>query len=383
MAKTHHADQLKQFYRLRSPSPTAEGGEKDEGFVDYARGEGLLESSGSEDEDDDIEEEESDDEEIVEMGFKKKTTIPGQTAGDAESDEESLDSGNEDNFHVDLSEGDDEAEPHSAFPDEAEAESQEDDAEIIEPTRRFAVVNMDWDNMRAIDLYTVFSSVLTSAQQPQGSSKRRQEDYQPPPSGKLLKVTIFPSEFGKERMAKEEAEGPSAEVFAASIRPEFKGKGKQIELRPSRTSAKSSRRAAAAREDELEESDAGAYSDEDLEDDISNAESDVSGNDSQEDELSQDEEADDDGIDDVLGKVRYDSESDGDEESLDGDGGVDMDKLRSYQLERLRYVANPYDTRRAGTDLTFMLRHLKILLCYRRIFRRFSSDACFQRGEWD
>jgi hypothetical protein len=299
-----------------------------------------------------------------------------------ESDEESVDSGNEDNFHVDLSEGDDDAEPRSAFPDEAEAESQEDEAEIIEPTRRFAVVNMDWDNMRAIDLYTVFSSVLTSAQQPQGSSKRRQEDSQPPPSGKLLKVTIYPSEFGKERMAKEEAEGPSAEVFAASARPEFKGKGKQIELRPSRKLAKSSRRAAAAREDDLEESDTEAYSDEDIEDDMSNAESDISGNESQDDDLSEDEEADDDGIDDVLGKVRYDSESEGDDESLDGDGGVDMDKLRSYQLERLRYVSDSHAPSRAGTDLLFIFRHLKILLCYRRVFRRFSSDACLPRSEW-
>jgi len=367
LAKTHHADQLKQFYRLRSPSPNAEGEEKGEGFVDYARGEGLLESSGSEDENDEVEEEESDDDEIVEMGFKKKRVIPGQTAMDGDSDEESVDSRNDENLHVDLSEGDDEAELRSAFPDEAEVESQEDDAEIIEPTRRFAVVNMDWDNMRAIDLYTVFSSVLTSAQQPQGTSKRRQEDSQPPPSGKLLKVTIYPSEFGRERMAKEEEEGPSAEVFAASARPEFKGKGKQIELMPSRISAKSSRRAAAAREEELEESDAEAYSDGELEDDLSNAESDISGNDSQEDDLSEDEEANDDGIDDVLGKVRYDSESEGDEESLDGDGGVDMDKLRSYQLERLRYVCDPRAPGRTSTELTFVVGHLKILLCNCRV----------------
>jgi len=36
-----------------------------------------------------------------------------------------------------------------------------------------------------------------------------------------------------------------------------------------------------------------------------------------------------------LGRVRYDSEPD-DMDSIEGDGEIDMDKLRNYQLERLR-----------------------------------------------
>lgn len=43
----------------------------------------------------------------------------------------------------------------------------------------------------------------------------------------------------------------------------------------------------------------------------------------------------DESIDDVLGRVRYDSDPE-DAGSIEGDGEIDMDKLRNYQLERLR-----------------------------------------------
>ena len=349
LAKTHHADQLKQFYRLRSPSPSAEGEDKDGQFVDYARGEGLLESSGSEEEDDDQEEEEdSDEDEVVEMGAFKKKAIPGQVAEETDDDEESDD---EDNFNVDLSEGSDdeqspvapapaETEAQSAFPDEQDQPEAEED-EIIDFTRRFAVVNMDWDNMRAIDLYTVFSSMLQSAQQPQGSSRRRADPDAPVPTGKLLKVTVYPSEFGKERMAKEEAEGPAADVFTAPARTEGhrgKGKGKQIELRPGNSRSKAGRRQQVVEESDLDEEE--DDDEEDFDEDVSEGElEDLEDEDEDDMQLGSDEDEGlseaDGSVDDVLGRVRYDSEPE-DDESIGGDGEIDMDKLRNYQLERLR-----------------------------------------------
>ncbi|KAJ2851140.1 pre-rRNA-processing protein esf1 [Coemansia brasiliensis] len=74
----------------------------------------------------------------------------------------------------------------------------EEDPEDIprgDETRRFACVNMDWDHVHATDLFAVFSGFK-------------------PDSGAVLSVTIYPSEFGAERMAKEAIEGPPREIFA-------------------------------------------------------------------------------------------------------------------------------------------------------------------------
>ena len=65
-----------------------------------------------------------------------------------------------------------------------------------EVTSRIAVVNLDWDNIRAADLLAVFSSFA-------------------PSGGKILKVSIYPSEYGKERMEREEMEGPSKDMFSS------------------------------------------------------------------------------------------------------------------------------------------------------------------------
>ena len=64
-----------------------------------------------------------------------------------------------------------------------------------EVSRRIALVNLDWDNIRADDLMAVFSSFL-------------------PTGGHLSQVAVYPSEFGKERMDREEMEGPPKEIFA-------------------------------------------------------------------------------------------------------------------------------------------------------------------------
>ncbi|MCJ1454294.1 pre-rRNA-processing protein esf1 [Mycoblastus sanguinarius] len=59
---------------------------------------------------------------------------------------------------------------------------------------RIAIVNLDWDNIRAADLMAVFSSFV-------------------PTSGRIRKISVYPSEFGKERMEREEMEGPPKEIF--------------------------------------------------------------------------------------------------------------------------------------------------------------------------
>ncbi|XP_026869577.2 ESF1 homolog [Electrophorus electricus] len=58
-----------------------------------------------------------------------------------------------------------------------------------ETSRRLAVCNMDWDRIKAKDLLALFSSFK-------------------PKGGVVLSVTIYPSEFGKERMDAEQTRGP-------------------------------------------------------------------------------------------------------------------------------------------------------------------------------
>jgi hypothetical protein len=80
--------------------------------------------------------------------------------------------------------------------DEAElAPTTQSNVPTGEVSSRLAVVNLDWDNIRAQDLMAVFSSFLSD-------------------TGKLTHVAIYASEFGKERLAREELEGPPPEIFS-------------------------------------------------------------------------------------------------------------------------------------------------------------------------
>jgi hypothetical protein len=62
---------------------------------------------------------------------------------------------------------------------------------------RLAAVNMDWDNIRASDIMAVANSFV-------------------PADGRILNVVIYPSEFGMERMQREEIEGPPRAIFAST-----------------------------------------------------------------------------------------------------------------------------------------------------------------------
>ncbi|KAH7300245.1 hypothetical protein KP509_24G052900 [Ceratopteris richardii] len=56
-------------------------------------------------------------------------------------------------------------------------------------TRRLALVNMDWDHIRAVDILAVMNSFL-------------------PKGGQILSVSVYPSEFGLQQMKEEEKRGP-------------------------------------------------------------------------------------------------------------------------------------------------------------------------------
>lgn len=66
--------------------------------------------------------------------------------------------------------------------------------ELGEATRRLAVVNLDWDQIKAVDILHMAQAFK-------------------PVTGVIESVKIYPSEFGKERMAKEAIEGPPKDIF--------------------------------------------------------------------------------------------------------------------------------------------------------------------------
>lgn len=138
--------------------------QQEEQFLDRARGEGLM--SSSEDEESSL------------------------SSSDSDSDEEN--------------EGVVEDE------EESDIEIEETKPEDTEPTCAFAVVNMDWDNIRAVDLMATFVSFV-------------------PKGGAIKSVTIYPSEFGKERMQKEEIEGPPRELFKSKKKKEEDSDSEDIE----------------------------------------------------------------------------------------------------------------------------------------------------------
>ncbi|KAL2482620.1 Uncharacterized protein Fot_44064 [Forsythia ovata] len=66
---------------------------------------------------------------------------------------------------------------------------QENIPEIDNETPRHAVVNLDWNQVRAIDLYALLSSFL-------------------PKGGQIMSVAVYPSDFGLKRMEEEAVHGP-------------------------------------------------------------------------------------------------------------------------------------------------------------------------------
>lgn len=135
------------------------------------------------DHDEDESEEESSEEEIA---TKRDPARDGGFEESSSSEEESSD---------DEDESDEEAE----LADETAGHEQTEEIPMGEVSKRIACVNLDWDNIRAADLMAVASSFA-------------------PANGKVESVTIYPSEFGRERLEKEELEGPPREIFASSKR---------------------------------------------------------------------------------------------------------------------------------------------------------------------
>lgn len=139
-----------------------------------------------EEEEDDDEDLEVEDDEVVQRELEKaeKNYDPARGGGfssgsDSDSDD---DDESEEEVVVDTA------------PDMQKYHTQQAEVQTGEITNRIAIVNLDWDNIKSTDLMALFKSFV-------------------PISGRIEKVSVYPSEFGKERMQREELEGPPREIF--------------------------------------------------------------------------------------------------------------------------------------------------------------------------
>lgn len=201
VSDTQDQENLRRFYRLENEDESLE---TQPSAPDYARGEVLLESSdeeaGQEPDDD------SDMGDFVTVGRDASRPIP---VADDEA-EINLDESNLDDLDAQAA-AYNAANPESVpTPDAAR-------------TSRLAVVNLDWDHVRAVHLYKICSSLVSptapaaasSSQIPSGSEKHQRniKGASTVVRGRVLNVRIYPSQFGKEKLAREEKEGPPPEIF--------------------------------------------------------------------------------------------------------------------------------------------------------------------------
>lgn len=163
--------ELERLYQLdkeEKPKPKSKGEKKQE-----------QEVKGSESEQEDDDHDESEDEELVATrdpareGFSESESSEEET-----SDEEESGSDGE-----------------ALLAEDTAGQEQTESIPMGEVSRRIACVNLDWDNIRAADIMAVAQSFA-------------------PNGGRVENVTIYPSEFGRERLEREEIEGPPKEIFA-------------------------------------------------------------------------------------------------------------------------------------------------------------------------
>jgi hypothetical protein len=182
LSDVQETESLRRFYRV-DPTEFSAG-------PDYARGEVLLESSDEEDrnsKDAGLSDDENED--IVVLGRDAdRPLLVSEEGEDAE---------------INLDEDDtvDSVPQDTPYPNEDEQESSR-------RTRRIAVVDLDWDYVRAAHLYKIFSSAVF----PVKSSSKSDTVFARAMQGKVVSVRIYPSKFGLERMAHEE-NGPPLELF--------------------------------------------------------------------------------------------------------------------------------------------------------------------------
>ncbi|KAF2230104.1 hypothetical protein EV356DRAFT_454548, partial [Viridothelium virens] len=157
-------------------------GRKDlERFYRVGESEDEEDDGDKEAEENDTSEADDDDEIRKELAKMDRKYDPAREGGFSESSSDEESGVEEDEGEIDVDEEDIAGDANADIP-------------MGEVSTRLAAVNMDWDHIRAVDLMAVASSFA-------------------PVDGKIEKVSVYPSEYGKEQLEREELEGPPPELF--------------------------------------------------------------------------------------------------------------------------------------------------------------------------
>jgi hypothetical protein len=189
VSKGNARKELERFYKIEDDE------EEEEEMTKAQKGESKSKSKarevvGSDDDDEDSEEEVVAQDSEVEAELKRlenRVRDPAREGGFSSSEDGSS--------SEDESDEEEEIDDEDVveFPNEGAA-----DVPLGDVSSRLAVVNLDWDNIRAEDLMAVAQSFAST--------------------GRVLKVVVYPSEFGRERMEKEELEGPPRDIFSSTAK---------------------------------------------------------------------------------------------------------------------------------------------------------------------
>lgn len=154
----------------------------------------ALQRLYEDEEDEDVEEDaEVEKDDIVRRELEKadKHYDPAREGGFSSSEDDSDSDSESDSGEPEVEDDEEESRPGIRL------RKEKQEVAAGEVSNRFAVVNIDWDHIKSVDLMALFSSFV-------------------PTGGRIEKVSVYPSEFGKSRMEREEMEGPPKEIFKKS-----------------------------------------------------------------------------------------------------------------------------------------------------------------------